>query len=179
VERNHRPERDDRGRRTGHIDGAFHAAMKFASRQTGQPNQRTVTGPDNDGLDVGEMFGRHDARADVNAPDGATVVTLDLPAGSKTELSLTPKERQYVEKTTSGARLRGHAAATMVTQVYGDSTGVMELLGRQSGVILWNDDGAGEGVPRALNELRARAARFAALEWIEGTMLAILAAGAT
>jgi predicted O-methyltransferase YrrM len=155
-------------------------------------------------FEIGTFDGRTTLALAVNAPEGAKVVTLDLPAGSETELSLAPKERQYVEKTTSGARLRGHAAAAKVTQVYGDSAAfdfspysaqfvfvdashayeyvlsdsqrAIELLGEKGGVILWHDYGAWEGVTRALNELYARDVRFEGLRWIEGTTLVILGA---
>ncbi len=56
-----------------------------------------------------------------------------------------------------------------------DSRNALELL-RPGGIILWHDYGTGDwpGVNRALNELRRDDPRFARLQWIENTTLAVL-----
>jgi predicted O-methyltransferase YrrM len=157
-------------------------------------------------FEIGTFDGRTTLALAANAPDDAVVYTLDLPAGTHTQLSLAPAERQFVDKSGSGTRLRGHSASGKVRQLFGDSAAldfrpyaaqlvfvdgshayeyVLEdsetALGMVwrggGGVVLWHDYGSWEGVTRALNELHARDARFSGLRSIAGTTLAILDAG--
>jgi methyltransferase family protein len=154
-------------------------------------------------FEIGTFDGRTTLALATNAPGDAVVHTLDLPAGTPTELSIVESERQYVEKATSGTRLRGYPEAlAKVRQLYGDSAtfdfapytaqfvfvdashayeyvlkdseSALRLIGDAPGVILWHDYGAWEGVTRALDELYMRDARFLNLRVIAGTTLAIL-----
>lgn len=153
-------------------------------------------------FEIGTFDGRTTLALAANAPDDAIVYTLDLPAGEQAELGLAPVERKYVDKPASGARLIGQPAAHKVRQLLGDSARfdfapyraelvfvdashayeyvindsrrALDLIGDTRGVIAWHDYGAWEGVTRALNELRATDPRFAALQWVEGTTLAVL-----
>jgi len=154
-------------------------------------------------FEIGTFDGRTTLALAANAPNDAVVYTLDLPAGTPTELSIVESERQYVEKAASGARLRGYPAALgKVRQLYGDSAtfdfapyaaqfvfvdashayeyvlkdseSALRLVGDTRGVILWHDYGAWDGVTRALDELYMRDPRFKDLHVISGTTLAIL-----
>ena len=114
-------------------------------------------------------------------------------------------EVRYADKSESGARYRSTDVAPRIEQLYGDS-GTFDFSGfyqgidfvfvdgshsyeyvindslhaiqmlREGGVILWHDYSRWDGVTRALNELRRLKREFAAVEWIEGTTLAVLRA---
>jgi predicted O-methyltransferase YrrM len=82
--------------------------------------------PGSELIEIGTFDGRTAMNLAVNAPERATVVTLDLPAGQATAFPIEESERKLVDKPASGARLqscpealRGYAAR--VRQVYGDS----------------------------------------------------------
>jgi predicted O-methyltransferase YrrM len=158
-------------------------------------------------FEIGTFDGRTTLAMADNAPEDAIIHTLDLPSGAATEMSLAPKERQFVDKDESGGRLRGRGSASKVTQLYGDSATfdfdaysaelvfvdashayeyvlkdsatALELLRGGAGVILWHDYGAWEGVTRALNELIQRDSRFRGLRHVRETTLAILDVAAT
>jgi predicted O-methyltransferase YrrM len=154
-------------------------------------------------FEIGTFDGRTTLALAANSPSDAVVHTLDLPAGTPTELTLAAGERQYVEKSVSGGRLRGYpVVAAKVRQLYGDSAtfdfspysaqfvfvdashayeyvlkdsaSALRLIGSGPGVIVWHDYGMWEGVTRALDELYTRDARFKNLRTIGGTTLAIL-----
>lgn len=158
-------------------------------------------------FEIGTFDGRTTLALASNAPDDARVFTLDLPPTEVPAHPLAPGERQYVEKPRSGARLQGRDAARKVTQLYGDSAtfdfapysaqfvfvdgshayeyvlndserALALTRGAPGTTIVWHDYGAWEGVTRALNELLERDPRFAGLQWVEGTTLAVLSSRA-
>jgi hypothetical protein len=73
--------------------------------------------------EIGTFDGRTTRVLAANAPNDAQVHTLDLPADGlgSTAHALTPGERGYVRKPTSGARFAGTPEAAKITQHLGDS----------------------------------------------------------
>jgi hypothetical protein len=73
--------------------------------------------------EIGTFDGRTTRALAANAPEGAVVHTLDLPASglATTAHALTPSEKGYVRKPTSGARFAGTPEAARITQHFGDS----------------------------------------------------------
>lgn len=153
-------------------------------------------------FEIGTFDGRTTLNLAANAPDGATVYTLDLPADPAPALALDPTERAFVRDDLSGIRLRGSDVEHRVQRLRGDSATfdfspyaaqlvfvdgshayeyvksdsrrAMELLRGGSGVIVWHDYEEWDDVTRALDELRATDAAFAGLRWVRGTTLAVL-----
>ncbi|MFN2370823.1 MAG: class I SAM-dependent methyltransferase, partial [Candidatus Krumholzibacteriia bacterium] len=75
-------------------------------------------------FEIGTFDGRTTLNLAGNAPNGCSVVTLDLPPDTQTKNQLTDGERIWVNKPTSGARFTrygGGAATAGITQLYGDS----------------------------------------------------------
>ena len=152
-------------------------------------------------FEIGTFDGRTTLALAMNAPDDAIVHTLDLPPRTATKLGIEPAERAFVDKPTSGARFLATAAAKNIRQLYGDSATFdftpysadfvfvdgshayeyvlsdsergLSLL-RGPGTVVWHDYGEWAGVTKALDELSTRDSRFAALQRIENTTLAIL-----
>ena len=82
--------------------------------------------PGSEIVEIGTFDGRTALNLAVNARDGVAIVTLDLPANQPTAFPIEVSERQYVEKPTSGDRLRSchprwRKAAARVAQLFGDS----------------------------------------------------------
>jgi hypothetical protein len=82
--------------------------------------------PGSEIIEIGTFDGRTALNLAVNAPDGVVIATLDLPANQPTAFPIEASERQYVEKPSSGDRLRSchprwRAAASRVVQLFGDS----------------------------------------------------------
>lgn len=71
--------------------------------------------------EIGTFDGRTTRALAANAPEGAQVHTLDLPASQPTRHALAGAERSFVEKSTSGARFHGTAEQGRITQHFGDS----------------------------------------------------------
>jgi hypothetical protein len=77
-------------------------------------------------IEIGTFDGRTALNLAINAPAGVAIATLDLPAGQPTAFPIDASERQYVEKASSGQRLRSchpnwRDAAGRVVQLFGDS----------------------------------------------------------
>lgn len=77
-------------------------------------------------IEIGTFDGRTALNLAVNAPYGVAIATLDLPANQPTAFPIEASERQYVEKPSSGDRLRSchprwRDAAGRVVQLFGDS----------------------------------------------------------
>jgi predicted O-methyltransferase YrrM len=153
-------------------------------------------------FEIGTFDGRTTLALATNAGDDAHVYTLDLPAATPTALSIERSERAFVDKAESGARFRGTDAESKITQLFGDSAKfdfsayraelvfvdashayeyvlndsirALEMLGDATGAVVWHDYGEWPGVTRALDQLASSDSRFARLEWVEGTTLAIL-----
>lgn len=153
-------------------------------------------------FEIGTFDGRTTLNLAANAPDEATVHTLDLPPNQPTAYALAAADYKFVDKPASGARLVGTAYASRVTQLYGDSATfdfspyradfvfvdgshayeyvmsdsvrALELLGDEPGTIVWHDYGAWDGVTRGLQELAATDSRFRGLRWVAGTTLVVL-----
>jgi hypothetical protein len=62
--------------------------------------------PGSEIIEIGTFDGRTALNLAVNAPDGVVIATLDLPANQPTAFPIEASERQYVEKPSSGDRLR-------------------------------------------------------------------------
>jgi hypothetical protein len=82
--------------------------------------------PGSEIIEIGTFDGRTALNLAVNAPAGVAIVTLDLPADQTTAFPIEASERQYVEKPSSGDRLRSchprwRASADRVVQLFGDS----------------------------------------------------------
>jgi hypothetical protein len=82
--------------------------------------------PGSEIIEIGTFDGRTALNLAVNAPDGVAIATLDLPANQPTAFPIEASERQYVEKPSSGDRLRSchprwRGAASRVVQLFGDS----------------------------------------------------------
>jgi predicted O-methyltransferase YrrM len=153
-------------------------------------------------FEIGTFDGRTTLALTMNAPDNAAVCTLDLPPKTPTNHSIERAERAFVDKPQSGARFLGTDAAAKIRQLYGDSATfdfsqhaadfvfvdgshayeyvlndserALSLLKNRPGTVVWHDYGAWVGVTRALDKLAATDARFAGLQSIEHTTLAIL-----
>ena len=156
-------------------------------------------------FEIGTFDGRTTLNLAANAPAGACVHTLDLPASEPTALALAPGERQFVDKPRSGARFAQSDLAGRIVQLYGDSATfdfapyaadfvfvdgshaydyvlsdsrrALALLPGGRGVVVWHDYGCWDGVTRALDELQAGEPAFAGLRRVAGTTLAVLVAG--
>jgi len=77
-------------------------------------------------IEIGTFDGRTALNLAINAGEGVSIATLDLPHDQASALAIEASERRYVDKPASGARLRAcdaawQAAAKRVTQMYGDS----------------------------------------------------------
>jgi predicted O-methyltransferase YrrM len=74
-------------------------------------------------FELGTFDGRTTINLAANAPPGATVYTIDLPAASvaRTRLALDEDDKLYIEKPVSGARFIGSEYAKKITQLYGDT----------------------------------------------------------
>jgi hypothetical protein len=153
-------------------------------------------------FEIGTFDGRTTLNLALNAPDDAHIYTLDLPPATATRFELSADDRKYVEKRASGTRFAGTPVASRVQQLFGDSGSfdfspfranfifvdgshtyeyvmsdseqALQLLGGESGTIVWHDYGEWPGVTLALNALRAGDSRFAGLRRIAGTSLAML-----
>jgi hypothetical protein len=82
--------------------------------------------PGSEIIEIGTYDGRTTLNLAVNAPQRACVVTLDLPAGHRTEFPIEAAEQSLVDKPASGTRLSScrpawRKYAKIVTQVFGDS----------------------------------------------------------
>jgi hypothetical protein len=82
--------------------------------------------PGSEIVEIGTFDGRTALNLAINARDGVAVATLDLPANQPTAFPIEASERQYVEKPSSGDRLRSchprwRKAASRVAQLFGDS----------------------------------------------------------
>jgi hypothetical protein len=82
--------------------------------------------PGSEIIEIGTFDGRTALNLAVNAPEGVAIATLDLPANQPTAFPIEASERQYVEKPSSGDRLRSchprwRGAAARVVQLFGDS----------------------------------------------------------
>jgi predicted O-methyltransferase YrrM len=152
-------------------------------------------------------FGTFDGRTTLNlaANSSGDVYTIDLPASAAdTAKGIDPQEKQFVEKSLSGARYRGTPLEKRITQLYGnsgtfafepyydaidlvfvdashaydyvisDSLHALRMLRGGRGTIVWHGYSRWDGVTAALNDLRGRHKSFAGLEWVEGTTLALL-----
>jgi len=71
--------------------------------------------------EIGTFDGRTTRVLAANAPLGAEVHTLDLPANASPSHALSGAERAFVEKPVSGARYRGTAEEKRITGHLGDS----------------------------------------------------------
>jgi hypothetical protein len=153
-------------------------------------------------FEIGTFNGRSTATLAANTGDQTTIFTLDLPRAQAPSLSLTPAERAFVEKESSGDVFLASAYMPKVRQLYGDSATfdfspftadvvfvdgshayeyvvndsgrALSMLRKGRGVILWHDYGEWEGVTRALNELYGSDSRFARLKHVQGTSLVLL-----
>lgn len=155
-------------------------------------------------FEIGTFDGRTTVNLAANAAPDAVVYTLDLPADdSATVLDAHHEDLKYMQRSISGARVRGSDVESRVRLLYGDSatfdfalyTGIVDLcfvdgahsrdyvlndsrhaitMTHAGSVILWHDYAIWPGVTAALNELHASSADFAGLRRIEGTTLAIL-----
>lgn len=74
-------------------------------------------------FEFGTFDGRTTLNLAANAPEGARVLTLDLPRSQRTATAweLDPHELVYVEKSESGQRYRGTDLEGAIVQLYGDS----------------------------------------------------------
>lgn len=74
-------------------------------------------------FEIGTFDGRTTLNFAANLPDGGEVVTLDLPAEGldATRFAVEASDRQYIAKSTSGARFQGRPEAARIRQVFGDS----------------------------------------------------------
>ena len=82
--------------------------------------------PGSEIIEIGTFDGRTALNLALNAPDGVSIATLDLPANQPTAFPIEASERQYVDKPSSGDRLRSchprwRGAAGRVAQLFGDS----------------------------------------------------------
>jgi hypothetical protein len=82
--------------------------------------------PGSEIIEIGTFDGRTAINLAVNAPAGVKIATLDLPASHPTAHPLDGSERRYVEKPSSGERLRAchprwRDCADRVVQLFGDS----------------------------------------------------------
>jgi len=82
--------------------------------------------PGSEIIEIGTFDGRTALNLALNAPLGVAIATLDLPADQATAFPIEASERQYVEKPSSGERLRSchpcwRNAAGRVAQWFGDS----------------------------------------------------------
>ncbi len=156
-------------------------------------------------LELGTFDGRTTLNLAANAPKGARVHTLDLPADSVVALPQAAGDHAYVDKPAPGVRFAGHALSAGIVQLNGDTAtfDFSSLEGRcdwvfvdaahsheyvlndsavarrvlaPGGIIFWHDYGAWDGVTSALNELQRTDEWFAGLRRIEGTTLAVLLA---
>jgi predicted O-methyltransferase YrrM len=153
-------------------------------------------------FEIGTFDGRTTLALAMNASDNATVCTLDLPPKTPTNRNIERAERAFVDKPQSGVRFLNTDVATKIHQLYGDSATfdfsqhaadfvfvdgshayeyvlndserALSLLKNRGGTIVWHDYGEWTGVTRALDKLAATDARFAGLQTIEHTTLAIL-----
>jgi predicted O-methyltransferase YrrM len=123
-------------------------------------------------------------------------------AGAAT-LDVDADDRKYIQSPRSGARIAGSELAPRIQRLFGDSAtfdftphaGTIDLcfvdgshaysyvvndsahalrMVRPGGVVLWHDYANWDGVTEALDELYRTDAAFAALQWIDGTSLAML-----
>jgi hypothetical protein len=153
-------------------------------------------------LEIGTFDGRTTLALAANAPEGAVVTTLDLPADATHSLPIEGRDAVLIDKPVSGALIAGSPYASRVKQLYGDSATydfgslavdfafidgshsyeyalsdsrrVRAMMRGDRGIILWHDyGGEWEGVTRALDEL-ASEPEFRGLRWIRGTSLAML-----
>ena len=74
-------------------------------------------------FEIGTFDGRTTLNMAANAPEGATVYTLDLPRGHTgvTRYPLDPSERVYVEPPPVGLRYTGTDVEHQITPLFGDS----------------------------------------------------------
>lgn len=138
------------------------------------------------------------------APDARVItLDLPPGDATSTSAPLHPHETRYAEKMMSGARYRGTIAEKSISQLYGDS-GTFDLspyrgevdfifvdgshayryvindslhaidMLKPGGTIVWHDYGRWDDVTRALNDLHRTRLEFAALQWVEGTTLAVM-----
>ena len=150
-------------------------------------------------LEIGTFDGRTTLNIAANAPEGARVLTLDLPAESPTDLDIAEGDRRYIDKPAPGARFKGSPHAGKIEQLLGDSAGYdfSALVGKVNwmfidgahsaeyvrndselarklmapgGWVFWHDYGVWDGVTLALNELDWGSG----LVHVEGTSLAVL-----
>jgi predicted O-methyltransferase YrrM len=153
-------------------------------------------------FEIGTFNGRTTVTLAENAPQDATVYTLDLPVDGVANHALVAKERVFVEKPAPGELVNRSTAARKVVQLLGDSARfdfnpyevdlvfidgshafenvmndsrrAIEMLRTGRGLIVWHDYGEWEGVTRALDSLFAMDGRFTALRHVRETTLAIL-----
>jgi hypothetical protein len=74
-------------------------------------------------FEIGTFDGRTTANLALNAPNGATVFTLDLPSDAldKTKFDIDKHDRKYIDKPASGTRFAKKNAVHKITQLFGDS----------------------------------------------------------
>jgi SAM-dependent methyltransferase len=74
-------------------------------------------------FEIGTFDGRTTLNLAANAPEDATIVTLDLPPKElgKTSFAVAPGDEQFIDKPASGARFQGTPHAARIRQVFGDS----------------------------------------------------------
>lgn len=153
-------------------------------------------------FEIGTFDGRTTLNLAANAPEGATVHTLDLPASPAPALELHRWDRQFVRDDLSGIRLKGSDVESRVHRhrgdsatfdfapypsqlvfvdgahsyeyVLSDSRRALAMLDGGRGTILWHDYGSWPGVTQALDELQAGDPEFAGLRSIEGTTLVVM-----
>ncbi len=160
-------------------------------------------------FEIGTFDGKTTLAMAANSGDGSRVFTLDLPASGlgSTKFAVCDNDKQYIDKTQSGASFTQTKYRQKITQLFGDSAtfdfsayhGTMDLvfidgshahdyvvndsetalklLGPAGGTVLWHDYDSWDGVTDALNDFYRNDRRFRGLKRVRGTSLVVLQVG--
>jgi len=155
-------------------------------------------------FEIGTFDGRTTLNLVLNSSEAARVFTLDLPKSeaANAQWAINSQDMTYVNKDSSGTRLRNTDLERKINLLYRDSAvfdcmpyqkkiefvfidgahsyeyflndtrAALKMLRKGKGVILWNDCVPDTPVVTALNELHAAHAELQNMRVIEGTTLA-------